>query len=144
MYRSNDLFGGLLLLLVVLAAGALYCFKLLADLTGASFWDVASNAKILLLGPVAVVAVIVIERFDVPLPFRFENTWPVLAGLFWLGIHKLLVLKAEAGTPAHMFPDGFDYPSSMVDLPLYAETWFLWVILAVIVVGGYTIRSRNS
>lgn len=145
MYRSNELLGGFLLLLVVAIAGVLYCFKLLADLTGVPFWDVANNAKILLLGPVTLVAVVVFECLDVPLPLRFENTWPVIAGFFWIGIHRLLVLKAEAGTPAAIFPDEFDYPSSMFELPWYAHTWFLWVLFAVIVIGGYMIRkSRNG
>jgi hypothetical protein len=145
MYRSNELLAGWVLFLVIVIAGALYCLKLLADFTGLPFWDVLSNARVLLLGPVVLVFVIALERFDVQLPLRVENTWPVIAGLFWIGIHRLLVLKAEAGTPAHLFPDNFDYPDSMVNLPWYAETWFLWVILLVIVIGGYMIRkSRNS
>lgn len=143
--QSNERLIGWVLFLVAVIAGTLYCLKLLADLIELPFWDVLSNAKVLLLGPVVLVFVIAIERFDVPLPFRVENTWPVIAGLFWVGIHRLLVMKAEAGTPRHLFPDDFDYPDSMVSLPWYAETWSLWVVLLVIVFGGYMIRkSRNS
>lgn len=145
MYRSNELLAGWVLFLVIVIAGALYCLKLLADYTGLPFLDVLSNARVLLLGPVALGVVIGIEHRDVPLPFRVENTWPVIAGLFWIGIHRLLVLKAEAGTPAHLFPDDFDYPDSMVHLPWYAESWSLWVVLLVIVFVGYMIRkNRNS
>ena len=143
--QSNERLIGWVLFLVTVIAGTLFCLKLLADFIGLPFWDVLSNARVLLLGPVVLVFVIVIERFDVPLPFRVENTWPVIAGLFWVGIHRLLVMKAEAGTPKHLFPDDFDYPDSMVNLPWYAETWSLWVLLLVIVCGGYVIRkSRNS
>lgn len=143
--QSNERLIGWVLFLVAVIVGTLYCLKLLADFIGLPFWDVLSNAKVVLLGPVVLVLVIAIERFDVPLPFRVENTWPVIAGLFWVGIHRLLVMKAEAGTPRHLFPDDFDYPDSMVHLPWYAETWFLWVVLLVIVFGGYMIRkSRNS
>lgn len=143
--QSNERLIGWVLFLVAVIAGALYCLKLLADFIGLPFWDVLSNARVLLLGPVVLVFVIAIERFDVPLPFRVENTWPVIAGLFWIGIHRLLVMKAEAGTPRHLFPDNFDYPDSMVNLPWYAETWSLWVVLLVIVFGGYMIRkSRKS
>lgn len=143
--QSNERLIGWVLFLVAVIAGTLYCLKLLADFIELPFWDVLSNAKVLLLGPVVLVFVIAIERFDVPLPFRVENTWPVIAGLFWVGIHRLLVMKAEAGTPRRLFPDDFDYPDSMVHLPWYAETWSLWVLLLVIVCGGYVIRkSRNS
>jgi hypothetical protein len=143
--RSNELLIVWGMILAAVIVGALYCLNLLADFTGLSFWDVLSNARVLLLGPVVLVFVIALERFDVQLPLRVENTWPVIAGLFWIGIHRLLVLKAEAGTPAHLFPEGFDYPDSMVNLPWYAETWFLWATLLVLVVGGYMIRnSRNS
>lgn len=143
--QSNERLISWVLFLVVVIGGALYCLKLLADFIGLPFWDVLSNARVVLLGPAVLVFVIAIERCDVPLPFRVENTWPVIAGLFWVGIHRLLVMKAEAGTPAHLFSDDFDYPDSMVNLPWYAETWSLWVVLLVIVFGGYMIRkSRNS
>lgn len=143
--QSNERLIGWVLFLVAVIVSALYCLKLLADFIGLPFWDVLSNARVVLLGPVVLVLVIAIERFDVPLPIRVESTWPVIAGLFWVGIHRLLVMKAEAGTPRHLFPDDFDYPDSMVNLPWYAETWALWVVLLVIVFGGYMIRkSRNS
>lgn len=143
--RSNELLIVWLLVLGAVIAGALYCLNLLADFTGLPFWDVLSNARVLLLGPVVLIFVIALERFDVQLPLRVENTWPIIVGFFWIGIHRLLVMKAEAGTPAHLFPDDFDYPDSMVHLPWYAETWFFWITFLVIVVGGYMIRkSRNN
>lgn len=143
--QSDERLIGWALFLVAAIALALYCFKLLADFTGLPYWDVFSNGRVILLGPIALGLVIGFEHRNVPTRFGFENTWPVIAGLFWVGIHRLLVMKAEAGTPRHLFPDDFDYPDSMVHLPWYAETWSLWVILLVIVCGGYMIRkSRNS
>ncbi len=144
MYRSNELLFGWMVFLVILVAVSLYCLKLLADFTGLPFWDVLSNARVLLLGPAVLIFVIVLEHFDVPLPLRVGNTWPVIAGLLWIGVHRLLVLKAEAGTPAYIFPEDFDYPDSMVNLPWYAETWSLWVFFLVFVVGGYLIRNRRN
>lgn len=133
-------------LLVAAIAGAIYSFKLLADFTGLPYWDVFSNGRVLLLGPVALGLVIGFEHRNVPTPFRLENTWPVIAGLFWIGIHQIFVLKAEAKVdmPAPLFSYDIDYPNSMPDLPWYAETWALWVILLVIVIGGYVIRKKRN
>lgn len=109
--------------------------------TGLVLYEIVGNHRLILLGPAMLLTVWVIENKRVPLPFSFENTWPLIAAGFWVGICRVIVMKTEAdGTP--------DMLGNRMDLlgmyPWYAETWFLWVGLTVIICGGYFIRHRVS
>ncbi|MCF5371959.1 hypothetical protein [Pseudomonas syringae] len=110
-------------------------------LTGIGAHELIGSHRPIMLGPALVLAVWVIESKSVPLPYRFENTWPLIAAGFWVGICRVIVMKTEAdGTP--------DILGHRMDLlgmyPWYAETWFLWAGLTVIICGGYFIRHRAS
>jgi hypothetical protein len=139
--QSMIIFGFLFLIVCVVLA-----LVGLSNLTGLPFWDVASNARTLLLGPAVLLGVYGIERLDVPLPFRLENTWPVIAGFFWIGVHRLLVMVAEQKGPAGIVGYDYDYDDAMPwgQLPWYAGSWCFWIVLILIVGGGYAIRKRLS
>jgi hypothetical protein len=141
---SNELLGlvifGLFLFLLI-GVGALVG---LSNLTGLPFLDLVSNARVLLIGPILLVVVLVIERMEVPLPFRLENTWPVIAAVFWIGIYRLIVMIAEKDGPSGILGYDAGYSTPWTELPWYAESWFFWVVFVLIIGAGYAIRRRFS
>lgn len=133
------LFGGL----VLFAAVAVMVLAGIARITGFTFWEVADHARALLLGPVLFVVVWMIEKFELPLPFRLENTWPIILGAAWIGIHALIVMKAQSEATAEL---GFSYtyPDDLVDLPWYAGNACLILVFAALVTAGYVVRSKRN
>lgn len=129
--------------LMFFAAMAVMALAGIAEITGFTFWEVADNARALLFAPVLAMIVFAIEKFEIPLPFRFENTWPFILGAVWVGIHTLIVMKAESdGTAGLGF--GSTYSNDWVDLPWYAGNACLVVVFAVLVTAGYVVRSKRN
>jgi hypothetical protein len=123
---------------------ALFSLVGIANLTGLPFWDVASQARVLMIAPVMLALVWLIEHMEIPLPFRLENTWPVIVAAFWIGIHTLIVMKAEQSGVVSILGYSMDIPTAWVDLPWYAGNWCRWTVFALILAGGYLIRSWRS
>ena len=109
----------------------------LANILDLPFMDVLENARVLLLAPAMFLAVMAIEKFRVPLPFRLENTWPAIVACLWLGIHRLIVMKVEQA--GRLDDIGYEYglPPSAVDFPWYAQSWFMWTVFAAVFVLSY-------
>lgn len=132
-------FGGLLLF----AAMTVMALAGIAEVTGFTFWEVADHARALLFGPVLLLIVWVIEKFEVPLPIRLENTWPIILGAVWIGIHTLIVMKAESEVTVGMGLGEY-YSDGWVDLPWYAGKACLFLVFAGIVIAGYVVRSKRN
>lgn len=141
----RDMMIGGLVLFALIAVVALF---VLSSVTGLPLMSLVDNARPLLIGPGLYLVVWGIERFEVPLPLRFENTWPFILGAFWIGIHTLIVLKFESentfkaiGESALAYTNDFyDLP----ELPWYADSFFCCVVFAVIVGGGYWARYKRN
>lgn len=132
------LFGGL-----VVVGLAVMGLVGISRVTGFTFWEVAENARALLIGPVLFAVVWLIEKFEIPLPIRIENTWPIILGALWFGIHTLLVMKAQQDGIADIL--GYvDYPEDWVDLPWYASSACLWIGFAGLVILGYVVRIKRN
>lgn len=140
--NGNELQGMIVLGLLMFFGLAVLALIGLSNLTDLPFWDLASNARVLLIGPVLFIVVWLIEHFDVPLPFRLENTWPVMAATVWVGIHRLIVMKVEKAGAGGVLGYDDDYSAPWSDLPWYAHSWVLWVVFALIIAGGYVLRKR--
>lgn len=142
MKRTSSALQGMLIgwlfLLVVIGGMALVG---LSQLTGLTIRELLPHTQTLLIAPMLFFFVWVIEHFDVPLPFRVENTWPIILGAAWIGIHTLIVIKAgNLGADSSAF-----YSENWDDLPWYAGNACRWVVFSAFVVGGYLVRNnRNS
>lgn len=142
MHTSGGLEVRLIGGLVVFAVMALMLLVGIANITGFTFREVAEHARALLFAQVLFVVVWLIEKFEVPLPIRLENTWPFMLGAAWSGIHALLVMKAQSDGVAGM-GFGTPYPEDWVDLPWYAGNACLIIVFAVLVTAGYVVRSKR-
>ncbi|MPQ71470.1 hypothetical protein [Pseudomonas sp. MWU12-2323] len=145
MSRNGDELQGIIILCLLSFFGLVVLALIgLSNLTDLPFWDLVSNARVLFIGPVLFIFVWLLEHLDVPLPFRLENTWPVIAATVWIGVHRLIVMKVEKIGPQGVLGYDSDYSAPWNDLPWYAESWVLWVVFALIIAGGYALRRRHS
>lgn len=150
MYRTGNeiqgmLIGGLVLFAVIAVLGIFG----LSRVTGLPIMDLLDNAHPILIGPGLCLVVWAIERFEVPLPIRFDNTWPITIGAFWIGIHTLIVLKAESVGALPLLPVSVlsytnDIYEDAKDLPWYASNFFCFAVFAVITAGGYWVRAKRN
>lgn len=146
MSRGSDYPGMLLLGVLALAGFTFFVVKMIANLTGLPFWDVANEARVILIPPLLFAVVWMIERWDIPLPFRMNNTWPLILAALWIGVHTLIEMKTlqTSGTGFMPYSGAFSDPWS--DLPWYASNWCRWIVFGSIVTGGYLFsiwRSNN-
>lgn len=144
MSRGSDYQGMLLLGVLALAGFTFFIIKLIANLTGLPFWDVANEARVLLIPPLLFAGVWMIERLEIPLPFRLDNTWPLLLAALWIGIHTLVVMKAVQTSGTGFMGYSSDLPASWLDLPWYASNWCRWLVFGFIVTGGYLFNVWRS
>lgn len=131
------LFGSLMLFIAV----SVMAIAGISKVTGFEFWELMQHVRTLLIGPVLVIIIWVIEKLEVPLPFRFENTWPFILGAFWIGIHTLIAMKAQVDLSG-LYYDG--YPEDWLELPWYAGKACAVIVFAVLVTLGYVVRSKNN
>ncbi len=141
--KPSDFLSVLLLVVAGAAVAGIVCIKWVASQMGLSFWDVLSEARLLLSAPVTLVMVMVIQASGAPLPLRVSNTWPVIAALFWAGIHQLITMKAEQ-TALDQFGGSAVGYAQHADLPWFTANWFMIAVGAVIVVGGYVLSAQLS
>lgn len=145
MYRTgNELQGMLVGGLILFAVITVLALVGLSRVTGLPFMVLLDNARPLLIGPGLCILIWCIESFEVPLPIRLENTWPVILGTFWIGIHTLIVLKVESTVSAPTLSYLNDLYDDPTELPWYAGSFFCWVVFAVIVAGGYWVRHKRN
>lgn len=130
--------------LVAFAVASVMAIVGISHLTGFTFWEVADNARPILIGPVLFVCIALIEKFEVPLPVRIENTWPIILGFVWIGVHTLIVMAAEKEGVAGVFSYPEAYPEDWVELPWYAGSACRWVVFAAVVGCGYWLRNKRN
>lgn len=141
--KPSDFLGVLLIVLAGAAVAGIVFVKWISTQIGLSFWDVLSEARLLLSAPLAVLLLMVIQASGAPFPLRVSNSWPVIAGLFWMGIHDLITLKAEQ-TAFGSFGGNSAAFWQHAELPWFTADWFMVAVLAAIVVGGYAVSAYVS
>lgn len=143
MSSRSDIGGVLAIgLLAVMAVFLAFLVKV-SSLTGLPFLTVMENARVLWVGPGLLFVVFLIEKTGMQLPIRLENTWPVIVGVFWIAIHRLLVMKEEQAALEDDIGVSYGLSASPVDYPWYAQNWALWCIFLGIIVIGYCIRNSR-
>ncbi|HBP1602120.1 TPA: hypothetical protein L5U90_003220 [Pseudomonas aeruginosa] len=115
----------------------------IANQIGLPFWDVVGEARLLLSAPATLVMVMVIEAAGTQIPLRVSTMWPLIAGLFWAGIHKLITMKAELVALDQLGGSTTTY-AYHVEMPWFTEQWFMLTVGALIVVGGYALTAKIS
>ncbi|PBV09318.1 hypothetical protein CJU35_05555 [Pseudomonas aeruginosa] len=133
-----------LIFVVALAFGAcVLCISWIANQLDLPFWEVFDEARLLMSAPVTLAIVMMIEASGAPFPLRVSNTWPLIAALFWAGLHELIKMKAEQ-TALDQFGGSSTAYAYHVELPWFTELWFMLSVCALIVVGGYALTAKLS
>lgn len=127
---------------MALAACAIF-IRWIANQLGLPFWEVFDEARLLLSAPVTLIVVMLIETSGAPFPLRVSNTWPIIAALLWAGLHKLIKIRAEQ-TALEQFGGNITAYAYHVELPWFTELWFMLLVCALIVVGGYVLTAKLS
>lgn len=141
--KPSDFLAVLVIVLAMAFGAIVFCISWVANQLGLPFWAVVDEARLLLSAPVTLAMVMVIEATGAPFPLRVSNTWPLIAALFWAGLHKLIKMKAEQ-TALDQFGGSSTAYAYHVELPWFTELWFMLAVCALIVVGGYALTAKLS
>lgn len=119
-------------------------FMYVANLLDLPFMSVVDNANTLLFGLLLLAAVLLIEHLSIPLPFKINTTWPIIAAVFWHGVHSLIRLKDENETMRDYLGYRIDLDAPDELLSWYSQDWFfVSVALAIIVLGYFSMRRPS-
>ncbi|UTN36145.1 hypothetical protein MMZ75_32565 (plasmid) [Pseudomonas aeruginosa] len=141
--KPSDFLAVLVFVLAMAFGASVLCISWVANQLGLPFWAVVDQARLLLSAPVTLAMVMMIEATGAPFPLRISNTWPLIAALFWAGLHELIKMKAEQ-TALDQFGGSSTAYSYHVELPWFTELWFMLAVCALIVVGGYALTAKLS
>lgn len=99
-----------------------------------------------MIGPFLFMLVWVFGKIDFPFPARLENTWPIILGAVWIGIHTLIIMKAQNEGLPHVLSnqnvnsDAVFHSDDWDELPFRAGNAARWIGFAFCVCGGYLAR----
>lgn len=143
---SSEIQGMLFIGLVMLLGLPVIWLVGLSQLTGHSFFELSKHWSELLVGPYMFMLVWGVGKINSQFRGRLENTWPIILGAVWIGIHTLIIMKAQNEGLPHVLSnqnvnsDAVFHSDDWDELPFRAGNAARWIGFAFCVCGGYLAR----